>query len=129
MMNRILFVILAALLILSMFAAGCSSAGPCFAYWSPIEDIAIWANNSSPPEYFLYVVYGFSSCDGYSGSYEVTYVGNTSIEVDIFNGTCDADCPIDRYGTHNISLGSYFIIGVNYTVTVNNVTETFVAWV
>jgi len=123
-----MFAMLAVILVLGTLATGCGE-GPCISYDAPIEDVVIWADNSSPTEYFLDVIYGFSSCDGYSGSYEVKRVGNTSIEVDIFNGTCDSDCPIDRYGTHNISMGSDFVMGLNYTVAVNNVTENFVAWV
>ena len=126
MLNKILFVISAVLLILSIFATGCGP-GPCVSYLAPIEDITIWADNSSHPEYLLGVVYGFASCDGYSGSYEVRRVGNTTIKVAIFNGTCNIYCPVDRYTTLNISLGSDFVTGANYTVEVNDIMETFVA--
>lgn len=128
-MNRILFMLLAALLILSIFATGCvGPVGPCHRYWAPIEDVAIWADESWQPEYFLYVVAGFSSGDDFSG-YDVTSAGNTTLVVDVFNGTCCLDCPLDTYATHNISLGSDFVPGVNYTVEVNDVTVTFVAGV
>ena len=125
-MKKTVVILLPVVLILSILADGCA-AGPCISYDPPIGGIAIWADNSSPRKYFLDVVYGFASCDGYSGSYEVRRVGNTTIEVDVFNGTCEPDCPVDRYAALNISLGSDFIVGVNYTVQVNNVTEVFVA--
>ena len=125
-MKRIVVILLGVLVILSIFANGCAG-GPCISYDAPIGGITIWADNSSPPQYFLDVEYGFASCDGYSGSYEVTRVGNTTIEVNVFNGTCDQNCPVDRYATLNISLGSDFVLGVNYTVEVNDVTVTFVA--
>lgn len=126
-MKRILFMLLAALLILSIFA---SCGQPCISYVAPIEDVAIRADESLPPEYFLEVVYGFASCDGYSGKYEVTRVGNSTIEVEIWNGTCYPYCPVDRYATHSISLGSdYFVPGAHYRVEVNDVTVIFVAGV
>ena len=125
-MKKIMFAMLAVILVLGTLATGCGE-GPCIGYDAPIEDVVIWADNSSSPtEYFLDVIYGFSSCDGYSGSYKVKRVGNTSIEVDIFNGTCEWDCTIDRYGTHNISMGSDFVMGLNYTVEINDVTVNFV---
>jgi hypothetical protein len=126
-MNRILFVLLAGL-ILSTVVNGCG--GPCHNYWAPIDHVSIWADNSSPPEYFLYVVSGCFTCD--TGSdYEVKHAGNTTIIVEIWNGTCDYDCPPDgppdSYLAQNISLGSDFVTGVNYTVEVNDVIETFIA--
>jgi len=124
-MKKILFVLLAALLILSIF----SSCGPSsISYAAPIDEIAIRANESLPLEYLLEVVYGFAYCDVYSGMYEVTHVGNTTIEVDIWNGTTHPGCRIDRYATQSISIGN-LIPGVNYTVEVNEVTITFVAGV
>jgi len=128
-MKKIVFMLLVALLILSTFASGCG--GPCRGYRAPIEDVAIWADNSSPPQYFVDVVSGCFLCDSYSGRYEVARVGHTTIEVEIFNGTCEIPCPPDSipdsYLAQNISLGSDFFTGGNYTVVVNNVTETFVA--
>jgi hypothetical protein len=123
MMNRILFVILAVLLILSIFTTSCGPFGPCLNYWAPIEDVGIWADECMPAEYleyFLYVVYGFSSCDD-SSYYELKY------DIEIWNRTCHPECPVDRYATYNISLGCSFVPGVNYTVKVNDVTLTFVA--
>ena len=128
-MNRILLVILAVLLILSIFTAGC---GAYRKYLAPIEDedIAIWADNSSPPQYFLYVVSGEpSSCDHFD-SYNVTRASNTTVIVEIFNvyatltGGCNAEY---SYVEHTIPLGTDFVTSVNYTVEVNDVTVTFVA--
>jgi hypothetical protein len=133
-MNRILFVVLAGLLILSIFVSGCG--GPCAQYLAPVEDVAIWVDESlsvgNSLAYFLYVVAGWSSCDS-SSRYEVTMVGNTTLEVYVFRVTCYPDCPVDRYATHNISIlhevGQYFVSGVNYTIKVNDLTITFVAGV
>jgi hypothetical protein len=126
-MRRILFVILAALLILSIFAAGCTRYRR---YLAPIHDVEIWADNSSLPEYFADVVSGEpNSCVRFD-NYTVTRAGNT-IRVEILNieylgGSC---AEIYSYVDHTIPLGSDFAFGVNYTVEVNDVTETFVAWV
>ena len=125
-MNRILFVILAALLIVSIFAS-CYAPGSCGWYWATVEDISIWTDESLPPGYFLYVVAGYGSCDQFS-AYEVTHVGNVTLQVVVFRVTCYPDCPVDRYATHNISLGSDFVPGVNYTVEVNDVTVTSVSY-
>ena len=119
--------LLAVLLILSIFATGCG-LGLWISYQAPIEDVAIWADESLPPQYFVDVVCRFSSCDGYSSEYEVTRVSNTTIEIEVINETFNPTCPVDSYIEHTIPLGSDFVPGVNYTVVVNNVTETFVAW-
>ena len=126
-MKKILFMLLCTLLVFSIFTTGCQ---PCMSYLAPIEDIAIWANGSLPSEYFLYVVNGLRSRDDFS-RYEVTPAGNTTILVEIFNGTCYPYDPVDRYATHNISLGSDFVPGVHYTVDINraDLTVTFVAGV
>ena len=133
-MNRILFVILAALLILSISASG--GCGPCARYLAPVEVGAIWVDESLSTgdslAYFLYVVAGYGFCDDAS-VYEVESVGNTTLQVDVFRVTCYPDCPADRYATHNISIlhevGDYFVSGENYTIKVNDVTVTFVAGV
>lgn len=124
-MNRILFVILAALLILSILATGCTGYRR---YLAPIHDIEIWADESSPPQYFVDVVSGESNSCVKFDSYSVTRAGNTT-RVEIFNieyigGSC---AEIYSYVDHTISLGSDYVPGVNYTVEVNDVTEPFVA--
>jgi len=124
-MKRILFVILAAFLILSIFATGCKGYRISLA---PIHDVEIWADNSSTPQYFMDVVSGEpNSCFKFD-SYSVTRAGNT-VRVEIINieylgGSC---AEIYSYVDHTIPLGSDFAPGVNYTVEVNDVTETFVA--
>jgi hypothetical protein len=125
-MNRILFVILAVLLILSIFVAGCASGK----YLAPIDGIDIWADNSSPPQYFLYVLSGQpSSCDHFD-SYNMTRAGNTTILIDIFNLRYGTACAAEySFAENTIPLGSDFVPGGNYTVEINDVTVNFVAGV
>ena len=127
-MNRILFVILAVLLILSIFATGCEITVKVLA---PIHDIDIWADNSSPPQYFLYVVSREPTTCSKFYSYNVTRAGNTTIIVEIFNlRSIGVPCgEIYSYVEHTIPLGSDFIPDVNYTVEINDVTVNFVAGV
>jgi hypothetical protein len=100
---------------------------------APIHGIDIWADNSSTPQYFLYVVSGESNSCVKFDSYNVTRAGNTTILVEVFNRRCCTGCPDGqywdeyRYVEHTIPLGSDFVPGGNYTVEVNDVTETFVA--
>ena len=126
-MKKILFVILAVLLILSVFAPSCTGY---IRYLAPIHDIEIWVDESLPPQYFVDVVSGESNSCVKFDSYSVTRAGNTT-QVEIFNieyvgGSC---AEIYSYVSHTILIGSDFVPGVNYTVEVNDVTETFVAWV
>ena len=124
-MKKILFVILAALLILSIFATGCTGYRR---YLAPIHDVEIWVDKCSPPQYFVDVVSGEpNSCVKFD-RYNVARTGKTT-RVEIFNieyvgGSC---AEIYSYVDHTIPLGSDFVTGVNYTIMVNNVTETFVA--
>jgi len=130
-MKKILFVLLAVLLILSIFATGCQVTRQVTRYekyLAPIHDINLWADESLLPRYSLYVVSGEpSGCDHFD-SYNVTRDGNT-IRVEVFNlrflgGVCAC---VYSYVEHTIPLGRCFIPGMTYTVVVNNVTETFVA--
>jgi hypothetical protein len=126
--NRILFGILAVLLILNIFVSGCTGYR---LYLAPIHDIDIWADNSLPPQYFLYVVLGEPTTCSKFDSYNVTRAGNTTIIVEIFNlrsigGPCGE---IYGYDEHTIPLGSDFIPGGNYMVEINDVTVNFVAGV
>lgn len=125
-MKRILFVILAVILVLSIYVSGCGISTEMVL--APIEDVDVWADNSSPKQYFADVVSGEpDSCYEFH-SYDVTRTGNTT-RVEIFNlhsiGVACAE--IYSYVEHTIPLGSDFVIGVNYTVEVNDVKETFVA--
>lgn len=133
-MNRILLVALSALLILCTFAAGCvPGAGPCACGGAPIEDVAIWANESLPLQYFVYVVYGCFSCVDFS-RYQVMY-SDTSVWVDMLLCSCNLSCPPktppDSYMAENIPVSDLvFQPGENYTVVVNhNVTINFIAGV
>jgi len=128
-MKKILFVLLAVPLILSIFATGCQvTRYEIEIYPAFIDDIEIWTAESLLPQYFLHVVsVEPSSCDHFD-SYSVTHDGNT-IRVEVFNlrylgGVCAC---VYSYVEHTIPLGRCFIPGVTYTVVVNNMTETFVA--
>lgn len=124
-MNRIVFVILAVLLILSMFASGCGIRTEI--ELAPIEDIDIWCNNSSPREYVAYITSIESDGCHKFDSYNMTRV-DSAVQVEIFNivsigGAChEAQTLVE----HTIALGNDFVPGVNYTIEVNDVTVTFV---
>jgi hypothetical protein len=125
-MNRVLLVLLAVLLILSVFATSCGE--PCVLQLAPIRDIDMWADNSSPPQYFLYFVAVQPDGCAEFDSYNMTHAGNTTIILEVFNLDCDRPCPaIESEVELTIPLGSDFVPGVNYTIKVNDVTETFVA--
>jgi len=125
-MNKIPLVILAIILILSIFANGCTEYT---LYLATIYDIDIWADNSSTPNYFVDVVIGeHTSCD-YFDSYNVTHTGNTTLRLEIVNKhiTNEPCQEYAKYVEHTFSLGSDFVPGGNYTIEINDVTETFVA--
>jgi len=95
---------------------------------APIHDVEIWADNSSPTQYFVDVVSGEPSICDHFNSYNVTRASNTTILIDVFNLRCGTGCPaVYSYVENTIPLGSDFVSGGNYTVVVNNMTETFVA--
>ena len=128
-MNRILFVILADLLILGIYVSGCGIR--TVMVLAPVEDVYIWADNSSPEQYFMDVVSGEPDSCHKCHSYNVTRTGNTTIRVEIFNllsiggGCADVYSAVEH--TIPLGLGSDFVIGETYTVEVNDMTETFVA--
>jgi hypothetical protein len=118
--------ILAGLVILSISATGCGE--PCVMTLAPIHGTNIWADNSSPPQYFVDVVSGEPSACYNFNSCNVTRTGNTTVRVEVFNLYCESYCgQVYSYVEHNITLGSDFVPGVNCTVEVNDVTTTFVA--
>ena len=125
-MRKILFVISAIIMILSIFASG-GCAG-CRVFLAPIHDVEIWADNSSPTQYFVDVVSGESYTCVHFDSYDVTHTSNTTIMVEIFNRECTNEGCGEVYTEvkNTIPLGSDFVVGVTYTVEVNDVTETFV---
>ena len=105
-MKKILFVILAALLILSIFTTGCTGYMRSLA---PIHDVDIWADNSSPPKYFVDVVSGEpNSCVKFD-SYYVKRAGKTTrvwiLNIEYVGGSC---AEIYSYVDHTISIGSVF---------------------
>jgi len=125
MVNRILFVIVAVLLILSIFANGCTGYA---LYLATIYDIDIWVDNSSTPNYFVDVVIGeHTSCDSFD-SYNVTRADNATVRVEIVNKhITNQPCQeYAKYVEHTFPLGSDFVPGGNYTVEINDVTVNFV---
>jgi len=123
--NRILFVIVAVLLILSIFANGCTGYA---LYLATIYDIDIWVDNSSTPNYFVDVVIGeHTSCDSFD-SYNVTRADNATVRVEIVNKhITNQPCQeYAKYVEHTFPLGSDFVPGGNYTVEINDVTVNFV---
>jgi hypothetical protein len=127
-MHKILLVTVAALSILGIFANGCGIIK--VRVLAPIHDIDVWADNSSPPRYFLYVVSGEPTTCSEFGSYNVTRSGNT-IRAEIFNlRSVSEPCgEIYSYVEHTIPLGSDLVPAVNYTIEINDVTVSFVAGV
>ena len=125
-MKKTLFVISAIILILSIFvSSGCAG---CRIFLAPIREVEIWADNSSPTQYFVDVVSGESYTCVHFDSYNVTHTSNTTIRVEIFNRECRNEGCGGEYteGENSISIGSDFVAGVTYMVEVNDVTETFV---
>ena len=125
-MNRILFVIVAVLLLMIIFANGCT--GYTF-YLATIYDIDIWADDSSTPNYFVDVVIGeHTSCDSFD-SYNVTRTGNTTVRLEIVNKhiTNEPCAEYAKYVEHTFPIGSGFVPGGNYTIEINDVTVNFVA--
>jgi hypothetical protein len=126
-MKKILFVLLTVLLILSIFANGCQLTR-YEKYLARIEDMNIWADESMPAQYFLYVMtFESGSCEVFY-RYNMARHGNT-IRVEVFNlRYLDRLClaAVD-HAYLIIRLGNDFVPGETYTVEVNDVTETFVA--
>jgi hypothetical protein len=132
-MNRILslilgavFVLLGAVLVIGILAD--VSGLRIEKALAPVEGIDVWADNSSPRQYFADVVSG-EGCGGRFDSYSVTQAGN-SIQMKVFNLYSTTKWPqlcLYVRVEHTIPLGTDFVPGVNYTVEANNVTVTFVA--
>jgi len=126
-MKKILFVISAIILIVSIFVSG--GCVGCRIYLAEIIDVDIWADNSSPTEYFVDVVSVETVTCMHFDSCNTTRSSNTTIIVEVFHRVCPTQYCEHTYNEveHTISLGSDFVVGVMYTVEVNNVTETFIA--
>ena len=126
MVNKILFAIVAAILILGIFVGGCA---PCTVGLPEIIDADIWADNSSPPQYFLNAVPLVTANCVHFDSYEVTRSSNTTVLVEVLYRRCPAEGCAEKTieVKQTIQLGSEFVRGVNYTVEVNDVVTSFVA--
>jgi hypothetical protein len=128
-MKKILVVILAVVLISSIFAnvyyiniIGHKT------YLAPIYDINISKGESLPPQYFLHFVSGEpDTCYKFYRYYMMRF-GKTVrvmvLNVRISEGPC---LFVFNYVDHTIALGSCFVPGVTYRVVVNGVVETFIA--
>jgi len=136
-MKRILFLILGAVLVLlgvvlvlSILAdvSGLRIEGVL----ARVQDIDIWADNSSPRQYFADVA-SIGHARNNTASYRMSHVGNT-IQIELFylhwiiiglQGNSLYIRPHEVEDT--VLLGTDFEPGVNYTVKANNVTVTFIA--
>ena len=89
---------------------------------APIDELDVRIAESFPPQYFLYVLAGLPSgcAEQYTHSFERN--GNV-IEVEVLNSLPDGN-PVCTaiYGMYevNIALGSDFVLGETYTVSVND---------
>jgi hypothetical protein len=97
-----------------------------------VQDIDVWADNSSPRQYFADVE-SIGHAGNNTASYRMSHVGNT-IQIELFylhwiiiglHGNSLYIKPHEVEDT--ILLGTDFEPGVNYTVKANNVTVTFIA--
>lgn len=97
---------------------------------APIDEIEIQVMESFPPQYAVRIVSGLPS--GCAAFHELTTArdGNT-ITITVTNTVPASDEVICTmiYGMkeHNVNLGSDFVSGETYTVTVNGESETFIA--
>ena len=98
---------------------------------APIESVEIIVAESFPPQYFAHIVYGLpNGCVEFYG-YEESRSGNT-VAITVTNLKPAPSEPVACaaiYLTQELSvpLGKDFRPGETYTVTVNEVVETFVA--
>jgi hypothetical protein len=124
---RAVFVLLGVVLVVAiLYGASGWRTGKVLA---PVHGIDIWADNSSPRQYFADVASGVCHTCGYFDSYSVARAGNT-VQIKIFNLYSIGREPLlGPYVVveHTIPLGTDFVPGVNYTVGANNVTVTFIA--
>src|SRR4030042_5712541 len=127
-MNRILSLILGAVLVLlgAVLVVGILydvSGWRVEKVLAPVHGIDIWADNSSPRQYFADVTSAVGG-GGSFDSYSVTRAGDT-IQIRVFNLytiTRWERLGLDMDVEHTIPLGTDFVLGGNYTVEVNNVT-------
>jgi hypothetical protein len=142
-MNRIVslilgavFVLLGALLVLAILAdvSGLRTEEVLVG----VDHIGIWADNSSPRQYFADVA-STGLAGNNSARYRIIHVGNT-IQIELFylhwmntkvEGWHHLYLDVVYIEHHEVEdtvpLGSDFVSGVNYTVRANDVTVTFIA--
>lgn len=97
-----------------------------------VHGIDIWADNSSPRQYFADVA-SLGHAENNTASYKMSHVGNT-IQIELFYLRW-VNIKVERLGLYirphevedTIALGSDFVPGMNYAVEANNVTVTFIA--
>jgi len=136
-MGRILFLILGAALVLlgAVLVLGILadvSGLRTEEVLARVQDADIWADNSSPRQYFADVAsIGHAGND--TASYRISHVGNT-IQIELYYlHWIIIGLPSNSLYTRpheaedTILLGTDFEPGVNYTVKANNVTVTFIA--
>jgi ABC-type transport system substrate-binding protein len=98
---------------------------------APIVSVDVRVAESFPPQYFVEVVSALPNGCHHFSRYEVSRDG-TTVHIDVWN-TVPANLSVVAcamiYGevTSNVALGSDFVSGVEYTLEVNDMTQTFVA--
>ena len=135
-MNRILSLVLGAVLVLlgAVLVVGILadvSGLRTEEVLASVHDINIWADNSSPRQYFADVA-STGNAGNNTASHRMSHVG-TTIQIELFylhwvmtkvEWTHLYVMPHEVRDT--IPLGADFVSGVNYTVKANNVTVTFI---
>ena len=94
---------------------------------APIESVQVLVLESFPQQYNLRVVAGLPNGCARPAGHEVSRSGNT-IRVLVFNSRPTGMVACTQvYGTHEltVSLGSDFVSGIEYAVTVNDRSESF----
>lgn len=99
---------------------------------APVESFELLILESFPPQYNVEIVSGLSNGCHLFERYEVERDGSsTDIKITVWNTIPEGDdiACTDVYGIHEgtASLGSDFESGTEYTLTVGDLTETFVA--
>jgi hypothetical protein len=93
-----------------------------YAEAAPIDGLDVRVAESFPPQYFLHIVAGLPSGCAEQYTHSFTRNGN-AIEVEVLNSFPEGGTFCTAiYGTYelNIALGSDFISGQTYTITVND---------
>jgi len=136
-MKRILFLILGAALVLlgAVLVLGILadvSGLRTEEVLARVQDIDVWADNSSPRQYYADVE-SIGLAGNNTASYRMSHVGNT-IQIELFYlhwiiiGLEHRGFYIRPHEVEDtVLLGTDFEPGVNYTVKANNVTVTFIA--